>query len=398
MKDSWALVAKSGDEVPLHFYSHLFLSHPELRTLFPTSMSAQRDKLVGALGRIVSNVDQVDEVLPFIEQLGRDHRRFSVIAEHYSAVGASLLATLQHFLGPAWTVQLAEDWAGAYGLIAKVMVQAAEEAADRTPAWWEAEVVSVERRTLDVSVVQLLPRQPLVYRPGQSVAMEIPQRPRLWRYFSPANAPREDGSVELHVQLIDGGQVSSAVVRSLMPGQVVRLGAPVGQALTRAAEDQRDLQMIAGGTGLAPLRAVLEQIDREWEATRVAPNVHLFHGARMPWSLYERNLLGQLTARPWFDYSEVISDDPSYPGLRGAVGSVAAKHASADGRLVMVCGSAGMVRHTVAQLTAAGVPAERIRREEFAGDTTPVSRPIEPPLDSTGGRMSGQQLVQGGDR
>src|SRR5687768_10117189 len=94
LQNSWAIVAKSGDEVPLFFYSHLFLSHPELREMFPISMSAQRDKLVGALGRIVSNVEQLEEVTPFIQQLGRDHRRFSVVAEHYSKVGASLLATL----------------------------------------------------------------------------------------------------------------------------------------------------------------------------------------------------------------------------------------------------------------------------------------------------------------
>lgn len=103
LKNSWALVAKSGDEVPLFFYSHLFLSHPEVREMFPVSMAAQRDKLVGALGAVVSNAAQIDEVVPFLQQLGRDHRRFSVVAEHYSAVGASLLATLQHFLGAAWT-------------------------------------------------------------------------------------------------------------------------------------------------------------------------------------------------------------------------------------------------------------------------------------------------------
>jgi hemoglobin-like flavoprotein len=49
---------------------------------------------VAALGAVVSNVDEIDNVVPLIEQLGRDHRRFSVITEHYTAVGASLLATL----------------------------------------------------------------------------------------------------------------------------------------------------------------------------------------------------------------------------------------------------------------------------------------------------------------
>ena len=99
LKQTWARAQSLGDEVPLFFYSHLFLSHPELRSMFPVSMATQRDRLVGALGRIVSNVDELDEVTEFIQQLGRDHRRFEVIAAHYNAVGASLLATLKHFLG-----------------------------------------------------------------------------------------------------------------------------------------------------------------------------------------------------------------------------------------------------------------------------------------------------------
>src|SRR6266536_2164154 len=153
LQDSWRAVAKSGDEVPLFFYSHLFLSHPELRSMFPISMAAQRDKLVTALGAVVSNVDQLDDVIPVLEQLGRDHRRFGAIADHYPAVGASLLATLSYFLGPLWTEELAGDWAAAYGLVAKVMVQAAEQAEEQSPAWWVADVVDVARRTLDVAVV-----------------------------------------------------------------------------------------------------------------------------------------------------------------------------------------------------------------------------------------------------
>jgi hemoglobin-like flavoprotein len=216
LKYSWEQVAKSGDEVPLYFYSHLFLSHPELRAMFPITMAQQRDRLVGALGQIVSRVDQLDEVTAFIQQLGRDHRRFSVVPEHYNAVGASLLATLKQFLGAAWTEELAQDWAAAYGVIARVMVEAAEESSDTSPAWWDAEVVSTERRTMDVSVVQIRPGEPYDYAPGQSFAMEIPQRPRLWRYFSPANAPREDGSLELHVRRDDvavAGPAADAVAR-----------------------------------------------------------------------------------------------------------------------------------------------------------------------------------------
>jgi len=368
LKRSWELVAKSGDEVPLYFYSHLFWTHPELREMFPISMSAQRDKLVAALGKIVSNVDRIDEVTGFVEQLGRDHRRFTVKAEHYHYVGASLLATLQHFLGPEWTDNLAADWAAAYGVVAKTMVQAAEAASDSEPAWWDAEVISIERRTIDIAVLQLRTKQPYSYQPGQSFAMEISLRPRLWRYFSPANAPREDGTIELHVQAVDGGQVSSTIVRRVQAGETARIGPPIGEALTRQPGDQRDLIMVAGGSGLAPLRAVLEQIDRERHSDGRAPQVHLFHGARVPWNLYENELLQQLTSRPWFSYTPVVSDDPSYPGARGLVGSVAAESRQWQGRTALVCGSPAMVESTISELTSAGMPTEDIRFEEFASD------------------------------
>lgn len=106
LKDSYARVAAFGDELSLFFYSHLFLSHPETRDMFPVSMAAQRDRLVAALGQVVSNVDNLDTVTPFLRQLGRDHRKFGAVEEHYSAVGASLLATLSHFSGEEWTAAL----------------------------------------------------------------------------------------------------------------------------------------------------------------------------------------------------------------------------------------------------------------------------------------------------
>jgi NAD(P)H-flavin reductase/hemoglobin-like flavoprotein len=374
LKDSWELVTKSGDDVPLYFYSHLFLSRPDLRSMFPIAMSGQRDKLVGALGRIVSNVDQLDEVTPFIQQLGRDHRRFAVVAEHYNAVGASLLATLKQFLGASWNDQLAADWAAAYGLIARVMVDAADDSAEDTPAWWDAEVVSAERRSMDVTVLQIRTEQPYSYLPGQSFAMELAQRPRLWRYLSPANAPREDGSIELHVQRVDGGQVSGMLVRSVKPGDTMRLGSPVGDQLSWSRDDRRDLLLVAGGTGLAPLRAVVDEVDRTWQAEGSGPRVHLFHGVRVPWNLYDGEWLGSLAAsRPWFDYTPVVSDDRSYPGARGYVGTVAARTQAWHGRLAMVCGGPAMVSHTVDELTAAGIPAHDISYEQFehvgTGDT-----------------------------
>src|SRR3954451_9949848 len=191
MRASFAKAAATGDEAPLYFYSHLFLSHPETRALFPVSMAHQRDRLLQALGDVGKDVDDFHSREPILQALGRDHRKFGAGPEHYPAVGASLLATLEHF-DPAWNADLDQDWTAAYQLVAQVMIAAALEVEDR-PAWWEAEVVAHERRTFDIAVLRLRPRTPMSYQPGQSISLETDLRPRLWRYYSPANAPRPDG-------------------------------------------------------------------------------------------------------------------------------------------------------------------------------------------------------------
>src|SRR3954469_17230429 len=175
MRANFAKAAATGDEAPLYFYSHLFLSHPEARALFPVSMAHQRDRLFAALGDVVARVDDLEALVPILQQLGRDHRKFGTVAAHYPAVGASLLATLEHF-DEEWTPKLAKDWTEAYTLVAEVMVAAADGAADQ-PAWWEADVVAHVRRTLDVAVLWVRPRVHFDHLAGQSVSLESDLRP-----------------------------------------------------------------------------------------------------------------------------------------------------------------------------------------------------------------------------
>jgi hemoglobin-like flavoprotein len=123
IKDNFALVAKHGDDVAAYFYSDLFERDPGLRPMFPAAMGKQHEKLLGALSHIVSLVDETPELVPFLHDLGRRHQGFGVSPEHYPEVGASLVNTLRHFSGPAWSPELERDWAAAYGLVAQVMVE-----------------------------------------------------------------------------------------------------------------------------------------------------------------------------------------------------------------------------------------------------------------------------------
>lgn len=126
LKETWQQVAAHGDEVPMSFYSRLFLTHPETRSMFPMSMAGQRDRLVRALGRIVTEADDVDRLAPFLIQLGHDHAvKYGIRSQHYPWVGDALLETLASFLGSRWTTQVRDVWTEAYAIVAQKMMEGA---------------------------------------------------------------------------------------------------------------------------------------------------------------------------------------------------------------------------------------------------------------------------------
>jgi NAD(P)H-flavin reductase len=361
LKESFARAAAYGDQVPLFFYSHLFLSHPETRAMFPVSMAGQRDKLLNALGRIIADVSNHDDLVPFLQGLGRDHRKFGTLAAHYPAVGASLLATLAHFNGTEWNDDLARDWTEAYTAIAQIMTEAAAADEAGNPASWQATVVGHERRTMDVAVLRVLPDVPFRYVPGQSVAVECEARPRLWRYYSMANAPRYDGTIDFHVRIIDGGSVSSALARNVSTGSRLRFGAPVG-TLTLDTGSRRDIVLAAGSTGLAPLKAIIEHAAGLGDP----PRVHLVFGARTAAELYDLPDLEKMAAQwPWLTVTPAVSAEPEYRGDTGTVADVIGRRVPLAGQDAYICGSPAMVTATADRLRSLGMPQDHIHVEDF---------------------------------
>jgi NAD(P)H-flavin reductase/hemoglobin-like flavoprotein len=360
LRSSFARIAMHGDEVPLHFYSDLFLKHPEARPLFPVSMQAQRGHLVDALVTIVSGVDDADSLNVFLRDLGRGHRKFGTLAVHYEAVRDSLLATFAHFCGDAWDAELEADWRTAYDLIAGVMTGAAQEDEQRHPPYWSGTVVGHERRTFDIAILTVRTQPRLEYLPGQSVAVESPARPRLWRYYSIANAPRPDGTVEFHVRVVDGGAVSLALTATTIIGTELKLGPPVG-ALRLDTASGRDILMVAGSTGLAPLKAMLEQA----AALRQPPRVHLFFRARQSDGLYDLPSLEKLAAEhPWLTVVPAVSAG-RVAGEAAVLPDVMTQVGDWSDRDAYIAGPTEMARDCTARLAAAGMPVTQIHVEDF---------------------------------
>ncbi len=362
IRESFAKVETKAEELSQYFYGVLFSVSPDARALFPINMATQRDRLLRALVYVVQMVDRPDELTTFLTQLGRDHRKFDVLGRHYDAVGVALITALKRFLNSGWTPEVEDAWVTAYGVIAKCMREAAGKEAG--PAWWKATVIEHRRAARDVAVIKVRTDQPLPYRAGGYVSVEVPQRPRMWRYFSPATAPHADGTMEFHVHAVRGGWVSRAIVHHAQEGDTWRMGPSLG-ALSVHHTESRPLLMVGGGTGVAPLLAILDEMSR-WKHN---PPVHLFFGGRRPEDLYALDDLRGLTVTcPWLTVTPVTEEGTITGGDRGTLSTAVTQRGAWKEHDVFVAGSPSMIRATIAKLLASGTDLARIKYDPFTLD------------------------------
>lgn len=354
------------------FYGYLFAARPELRGMFPPEMNNQNERLFAALLKIVQLLDQPELLTGYLGQLGADHLKYGVEAGHYAPVGQALLRTLRRHCRE-WDSAAEEAWLIAYSAAANLMINGAS--AVPGPAVWRGQVVRHERRASDLAVLSVHTDQPLPYQPGQYVTIQTGRWARVWRPFSVANAPSGDSDViDLHVRAVSGGWVSTALVRNTALDDELLIGPAMG-TMTPQAANGHDLLCVAGGTGLAPIKAVVESVlARDEEAMAAGHgarrNIALFHGARSPLDLYDMPALRELSASyPWLQVVPVVNGRAKFDGHRGNVTDVAMEYGEWDGRAAFVSGPAGMKRATVAALLAAGLSEDDLHydRVELEG-------------------------------
>ncbi|WP_078613208.1 globin domain-containing protein [Streptomyces katrae] len=364
LRASVAVVEPLAADMAVYFYAILFTRHPEVRPLFPPGMDAQRGRLLRALLRIVDLVDDPVGLVRFCGHLGRDHRKFGTLAEHFPAVGECLLASLARFAGQAWNAEIAAIWTKAYGAVAQVMMSAAEQDAAVRPATWPATVVHRLSRGHGIAEITVRPHLPYEYAAGQYVSLETPWWPKQWRYYSAANAPREDGTLTFHVRAVPGGTVSEALVHRAVVGDVLRLGPPMGDMVLDAAS-QRDLLCVAGGTGLAPIRALIEEVARRGGRHQV----DLFLGARTGAELYGvDDMLRMAQRHHWLTLRGAVSHE-HIPGIRGSLPQVLAEYGPWYQHDCFLSGPASMVVSAGETLTLHGTLPDHIHHDPFE---TPV--------------------------
>lgn len=169
-------------------------------------------------------------------------------------------------------------------------------------------VNTIERPTNDVAILKLqLPAaERFQFLAGQYLEFLLKDGQR--RAYSIANAPSQEGPLELHIRHLPGGLFTDFVFGAATPAlkekDILRFEGPLGSFFLRE-DSQKPIIFVAAGTGFAPIKAIIEQM----QAKKIKRAIHLYWGGRRPSDLYLDKL-----CKVWeqeitdFTYTPVISD------------------------------------------------------------------------------------------
>ena len=122
VRASWPEAAARADTLTTTFYEYLFEIDTTAAALFTgVDMAGQKKKLAQALAVVVNAADDPGRLVPALTALGRRHAGYRVDHRHFDSVGTALLRALGDTLGGAFTADVRDAWAAAYGAVAGIM-------------------------------------------------------------------------------------------------------------------------------------------------------------------------------------------------------------------------------------------------------------------------------------
>ncbi len=226
-------------------------------------------------------------------------------------------------------------------------------------------VVQLEKLNHDVIRLFLkLPRnERLQFRAGQYIDILLANGKR--RSFSLANAPQNDEFLELHVRYYPGGLFSEIAFNELKEKALLRLEGPFG-SFCYQEESDRPIIMVAGGTGFAPVKGIMEHI----LAATVDRDIHIYWGARTRADLYLHAMAtGWAEQHEHICYHPVLSEatpEENWSGRTGLVHEAVLEDMQSLAEYdVYACGPPPMVEAVGNTFIERGLPREQIFSDSF---------------------------------
>lgn len=233
------------------------------------------------------------------------------------------------------------------------------------PQQLAATVHRIDAYTDDIVHLTLgLPQGAPDYVPGQYMNVLLPDGET--RSFSMASAPSsslESGLLDFHIRRIPGGRYTDQWLGQARPGDAVKIEAPLG-VFSYHEEDWRPLIMMATGTGIAPIKAILESLlDNE-----DCPPVSLYWGMRTEADLYLQDQIATWAGRLYeFNFVPVLSrPSAAWQGRRGYVqDAVLEDHADLSEYAIYLCGAPAMILDAKHRLAGQGASVDHLYADSF---------------------------------
>jgi CDP-4-dehydro-6-deoxyglucose reductase len=228
-----------------------------------------------------------------------------------------------------------------------------------------ARIEQLQKLNHDVMLVELkLPEhETFRYMAGQYIDILLKDGRR--RSFSMASPPGEGHLLQLHIRRVPGGYFTGQVFETLKEKDILRIEGPLGSFWFRD-DSPRQAILVAGGTGFAPIKAIIEQ---QLASGSTRP-LHFFWGVRASQDLYMRELVEAWDAEyPNFHFIPVLSEpaaEEQWEGETGFVHEAVARRFPALGKFdVYLCGPPPMIDAARERFSSQGLPDTQIFSDSF---------------------------------
>lgn len=209
-----------------------------------------------------------------------------------------------------------------------------------------------------------------IFRPGQHVDIKLtaPDGYQAQRSYSIASAPETEGILDLTVELVDNGEVSSWFHEVAQPGDTFELRGPIGGPFTWTVADGDPLLLVAGGSGVVPLMSMLQH--RRAQGT-TSTALMLYSSRTIDDVIYRDELesLSTDSGGPVVVHTLTRGHPPGWQGFTRRIDGAMLRDVLGElgdpPNRVFICGPTAFVESVAAGLVAAGVDRERIRTERF---------------------------------
>lgn len=279
IKSTVPVLEKHGETITTRFYQLMFGNHPELLNVFNHAnqkQGRQQKALAGTVYAAAMYIDNLEAILPVVNQIAHKHRSLGIKPEHYPIVGKHLLLAIKDVLGEAATDEIIDAWAQAYGVIADAFIgveaEMYKDAANQKGGWDGFRSFIVDRKVVESDVITSFYLKPVDNRgiaefiPGQYISIQLEIEGEQYthiRQYSLSDAVGKD-YYRISVKREAGaqnpdGMVSNYLHDDVKEGDILKVSAPAGDFVLDTKKET-PVVLLSGGVGLTPMISMLKTV------------------------------------------------------------------------------------------------------------------------------------------